>query len=149
MRYVLCRHEGVAVGMADGYAQAGGGLGFVNLHAASGTGNAMGALTTAAAPRSPLVVLAGQQVRATVGQQVMLANHNAAQLTRPLTGFSAEPLCAADVPRTLAQAVHKTVVARSGPSYVSVPYDDWDAPASAGGELLLARRVGARHARRS
>lgn len=141
IRYVLGLHEGAVVGMADGYAQASGRLAVVNLHAASGTGNAMGALTNAAVSRSPLLLLAGQQVRETVGQEVMLASTDADLLTRPLTGFSAEPLSATDVPRTVAQAMHQTYAARTGPSYVSVPYDDWDQPVATGAELLLERTV--------
>src|SRR6478735_5923681 len=66
-RYVLGLHEGAVVGMADGYAQASGRPAFVNLHAASGTGNGMGALTNAAVSRTPLVINAGQQVRSAVG----------------------------------------------------------------------------------
>lgn len=141
IRYVLGLHEGVVVGMADGYAQASGEVAVVNLHAASGTGNAMGALTNAAIARTPILVLAGQQVRETVGQEVMLASTDAPLLTRPLTGFSAEPLSASDVPRTLAQALHETAVARTGPSYVSVPYDDWGHPAPESAALLLDRSV--------
>ncbi|WP_051218392.1 benzoylformate decarboxylase [Nocardioides insulae] len=141
MRYVLALHEGAAVAMADGYAQASGELGVVNLHAASGTGNAMGGLSNAAVSRSPLLLLAGQQVRETVGQNVMLANMDAAQLTRPLTGYSAEPLAAVDVPRTLAEAIHHAGPGRRGPSFVSVPYDDWERPAAAGDPALLARTV--------
>lgn len=52
-RYVLGLHEGAVVGMADGYAQATGRPMLVNLHAASGSGNAMGALTNAVAARTP------------------------------------------------------------------------------------------------
>ncbi len=141
VHYVLGLHEGVVIGMADGYAQASGRVGVANLHAASGTGNAMGALTNAAVSRTPLLVLAGQQVRDTVGQEVMLASTDAGLLTRPLTGFSAEPLAPADVPRTVAQALHETRVARSGPAYVSVPYDDWDRPAPSGFPHLLDRVV--------
>ena len=141
MRYVLGLHEGVVVGMADGYAQASGRVSVVNLHAASGTGNAMGALTNAAISRTPIVLLAGQQVRDTVGQEVMLASHDASLLTRPLTGFAAEPLSAADVPRTLSQALHSSGTGRGGPSFVSVPYDDWGRPAPAHAELLLDRSV--------
>ncbi len=44
-QYVLGLHEGAVVGMADGYALASGKPAFVNLHAAAGTGNGMGALT--------------------------------------------------------------------------------------------------------
>lgn len=140
-RYVLALHEGAAVGMADGYAQATGRPVLVNLHAASGTGNAMGALTNAAYSRSPLVLLAGQQVRGVVGMEGMLASVDAPALTRPLTGYSAEPLCAADVPRSLSQAVFEAQYGRRGPAYVSVPYDDWEAPAPRGTERLLTRSI--------
>ncbi|MEX5234577.1 thiamine pyrophosphate-binding protein [Kocuria arenosa] len=47
MRYVLGLHEGVVVGVADGCAPATGRPALVNLHSASATGNAMGALTNA------------------------------------------------------------------------------------------------------
>ncbi len=37
--YVLALQEGVAVGMADGYARSGGRIGFVSVHTAAGTAN--------------------------------------------------------------------------------------------------------------
>jgi len=104
-RYVLGLHEGAVISMADGFALASGEPVLVNLHAASGSGNAMGGLTNAVYSHSPLVVTAGQQVRSTIGQEVMLANVDAAQLARPLVKWSSEPACAQDVPRTIAQAV--------------------------------------------
>jgi len=140
-RYVLGLHEGVVVGMADGYAQASGRPAFVNLHAASGTGNGMGALTNAAVSRTPLVINAGQQVRSAVGVNAMLANTDATLLTSPLTVSSSEPLTAGDVPRAFSQAIHDAVTARRGPAYVSVPYDDWDQPADASTHHLLGRTV--------
>ena len=63
-RYVLGLQEAVAVGMADGYAQASGRPAHVNLHTAPGVGNGMGAIFNAQANHSPLLVTAGQQVRA-------------------------------------------------------------------------------------
>jgi benzoylformate decarboxylase len=41
-RYFLCLHEGVAVGVADGYAQGTGKPALINLHSAAGTGNGTG-----------------------------------------------------------------------------------------------------------
>ena len=55
-RYVLGLQEAVVVGMADGFAQASGRPGFVNLHTAPGMGNAMGAIFNAQANHSPLVI---------------------------------------------------------------------------------------------
>lgn len=125
VRYVLGLHEGAVLGMADGYAQVTGGPALVNLHAASGSGNAMGALTNAVYAHSPLVLTAGQQVRSTVGQEVMLTNVDAAALPRPLVKWSGEPLDPQDVPRSLSRAVHTAMLPPRGPVYLSVPYDDW------------------------
>ena len=41
-RYIHALQEGAAIGMADGYARATGRPALVNVHAAGGTGNAMG-----------------------------------------------------------------------------------------------------------
>lgn len=73
-RYILGLHEGAVVGMADGFALASGRPAFVNLHAAAGTGNGMGALTNAWYSHSPLVITAGQQVRSMIGVEAMLAS---------------------------------------------------------------------------
>ena len=139
--FVLGLHEQAVVGMAEGYARATGRPVLVNLHAASGTGNAMGALTNARYAHVPLVLLAGQQVRRTVGQESMLANVAAGTLTAPLTKFAHEPLAAADVPRTLSQAILEASAHPQGPVYVSVPLDDWNEPALPDDALLCERSV--------
>ncbi|MFI2413818.1 benzoylformate decarboxylase [Streptomyces sp. NPDC018947] len=139
-RYVLGLHEGAVVGMADGYAQATGRPVLVNLHAASGSGNAMGALTNAVASRTPLVVVAGQQVRPAVGPEANLASVDAPALMKPLVGWAAEPACAEDVPRALAQAVFEARLQRR-PTYLSVPYDDWSAEAGDNAPAVLDREV--------
>lgn len=140
-RYILGLHEGAVVGMADGFALATGKPTFVNLHAAAGTGNGMGALTNAWYSHSPLVITAGQQVRSMVGVEAMLANVDAAQLPKPLVKWSHEPASAQDVPRTLSQAIHMASLAPRGPVYVSIPYDDWACVAPAGVEHLSRRQV--------
>ncbi|MEU0226977.1 benzoylformate decarboxylase [Streptomyces sp. NPDC006284] len=139
-RYVLGLHEGAVVGMADGYAQATGRPVLVNLHAASGSGNAMGALTNAVASRTPLVVVAGQQVRPAIGPEANLASVDAQTLMKPLVGWAAEPACAEDVPRALAQAVFEARLQRR-PAYLSVPYDDWSAEVDDNARAVLDRRV--------
>lgn len=82
--YYLALQEGAAIAMADAYAQASGSTGFVNLHAASGTGNAMGGLTNTAACHTPVVVMAGQQARRYVPLDAMLTNQDATKLCDPL-----------------------------------------------------------------
>lgn len=141
-RYVLGLHEGVVVGMADGYAQASGAPVLVNLHAAAGSGNAMGALTNAGYAHSPLVLTAGQQARDMIGVESMLANMDAALLPRPLVKWSHEPACSTDVPRALAQAIHAAQLPPAGPTYLSIPHDDWAADVSTRtAELLQDRAV--------
>jgi len=139
--YILGLHEGAVVGMADGYAQATGRSTLVNLHSAAGTGNAMGALANAWNSHSPLVVTAGQQVRAMVGVEALLANVDAASLPRPLVKWSTEPSCAQEVPLALSRAIHTAGTGAKGPVYLSVPYDDWKQEAAPGVDYLATRRV--------
>lgn len=139
--FVLGLHEQVVVGLAEGYSRSTGETVLVNLHSASGSGNAMGALTNAHYGHTPIVILAGQQVRRTVGQEVMLANVDAALLPRPLVKHSHEPLSASDVPRALSQALIDAGTHPRGPVYVSVPLDDWETPALDSDALLGDRTV--------
>jgi len=125
--YVLGLQEAVVVGMADGYAQASGRPTLVNLHTAPGVGNAMGAIFNAQANHSPLVITAGQQVRAAITMQANLTNRDAIRMTHPLVKWSYEPPRAEDVPHALARATHLATLPPKGPTFVSVPMDDWEA----------------------
>lgn len=140
-RYVLGLHEDVALSMADGYSMASGDAVLVNLHSAAGSGNAMGALTNTVYSHTPIVVMAGQQVRPMIGQEVMLANVDATALAKPLVKLSVEPASAEDVPRTIDQAIHTAMLAPKGPVYLSIPYDDWALPAVGPTKRLLGRTV--------
>src|SRR5271169_741828 len=140
-RYFLGLHEGVAVGMADGYAQATGKPALINLHSAAGTGNGMGALANAWNSHTPLIVTAGQQTRAMVGVEALLTNLDSTQLPRPLVKWSYEPSIAQDVPLAMSRALHMAALPPSGPVYLSVPYDDWAAEADPQSSALLDREV--------
>ena len=140
-RYFLGLHEGVAMGMADGYAQAIGKPALVNLHSAAGTGNGMGALANAWNSHTPLIVTAGQQTRAMVGVEALLTNLDSTQLPRPLVKWSYEPSIAQDVPLAMSRALHMAALPPSGPVYLSVPYDDWAAEADPQSSALLDRQV--------
>ena len=126
-RYVLGLQEAVVVGMADGYAQASGSVTHVNLHTAPGVGNAMGALFNAQANHSPLLVTAGQQVRAQITMQANLTNRDATRVVHPYVKWSFEPPRAADVPAAIAQGIHRASLPPKGPAFVSIPMDDWTA----------------------
>jgi benzoylformate decarboxylase len=125
-RYVLGLQEAVAVGMADGFAQASGRPTHVNLHTAPGVGNGMGAIFNAQANHSPLLVTAGQQVRAHITMQANLTNRDATRVVHPFVKWSFEPPRAQDVPHALARAIHTASLAPKGPTFVSLPMDDWN-----------------------
>jgi benzoylformate decarboxylase len=137
-RYILGLHEATVVAMADGHSLITNRPTLVNLHAASGTGNGLGALTNSVISKSKLVITAGQQVRDMIGPEVMLANVQAQKLAEPLVHQSLEPLSAQDVPRAFSQSVF---AAEEGPVYLSVPYDDWDAEVPAERIRLLSRSI--------
>lgn len=140
--YVLGLHEAVAVGMADGFAQASGRTTHVNLHTAPGLGNAMGAIFNAQANKAPLLVTAGQQVRAHMTMQANLTNRDATRMPHPLVKWSYEPPRAQDVPAALGRGIHLASLPPAGPVFVSLPMDDWTAEVDAGDAArTIAREV--------
>lgn len=140
-RYVLGLQEAVVVGMADGYAQASGRPTHVNLHTAPGVGNAVGAICTAAANKAPLVITAGQQVRAQITHEALLTNRDATAVPQPYVKWSHEPPRAQDVPGAIARAIHHATLAPRGPAFVSIPMDDWDAEVEEDRAMNARRRV--------
>jgi glyoxylate carboligase len=104
-RYIHALQEGAAIGMADGYAQATGRPALVNVHAAAGTGNAMGNLTNAQSAHVPVIVTSGQQARAYAAVGALLTNVDAPTRARPLVKWSNEPLRPQDVPYALSKGI--------------------------------------------
>jgi benzoylformate decarboxylase len=123
--YVLGLQEASVIGMADGYAQATRNAGFVNLHSAAGVGNALGNVYTAHRNQTPLVITAGQQARSILPLQAFLYAERASEFPRPYVKFSIEPARAEDVPAAIARAYYVAMQPPCGPTFVSVPIDDW------------------------
>src|SRR4051812_41847176 len=126
-RYVLGLQEAVVVAMADGYAQASGQTALVNLHTAPGVGNAMGSVINAYANKAPLLLTAGQQVRAQVTMEALLTNPDATALPRPAVKWSYEPPRAEDVPAAFTRAAAIAATPPRGPVFLSIHMDDWQA----------------------
>lgn len=126
--YILGLQESVVVGMADGYAQATGNAAFVNLHAAAGVGHALGSIYTAACNNTPLVITAGQQARSLLATEPFLSAKAAAEFPHPHVKWSIETARAEDTPAAIARAYHIAMQEPRGPTFVSVPVDDWDVP---------------------
>jgi benzoylformate decarboxylase len=145
--YILGLQELAVVGMADGYAQASGGVAHVNLHTAPGVGNAVGGIFNAQANHSPLLITAGQQVRAQITMEANLTNRDAVFGPQPYVKWSHEPPRARDVPAAIARAIHHASLPPKGPAFVSIPMDDWSEDADAGASAhTLARTVSGRAA---
>ena len=128
-RYVLALQESIALGMADGFAQATRKAAVVNLHSAVGTGHALGNLFTAYRNGTPLVVIAGQQARSILRYRPFLFAEQPAEFPKPYVKYSVEPATAEDVPAAIAEAWRIAMTPPCGPTFVSVPVDDWDRPA--------------------
>jgi benzoylformate decarboxylase len=139
--YVLGLQELVVVGMADGYAQASGRPTHVNLHTAPGVGNAVGGIFNAQANKAPLVITAGQQVRAHITMEANLTNRDATVGPQPYVKWSHEPSRAQDVPAAIARAIHHATLPPRGPAFVSIPMDDWNVEADEDRSRNATRRV--------
>jgi benzoylformate decarboxylase len=140
-RYVLGLQESAVVAMADGFAQATRNAAMVNLHSSAGTGHALGNLFTAWKNQAPLIVTAGQQARSILPFEPFLYAERATEFPRPFVKWASEPARAADVPRAIARAYYEAMTPPCGPTFVSIPVDDWDAPA----EEVRARRIATRN----
>jgi benzoylformate decarboxylase len=144
--YVLALQEAVAVGMADGWAQASGKPAFVNLHTTPGVGHAMGSIVNARDNRTPMVVTAGQQSRSMMALDALLTNKDATTLPKPAVKWSYEPARAEDVPLAVARSLHLSRLHPRGPVFLSLPMDDWEAAPQSYGDELATRSVSGRFA---
>lgn len=127
--YVLGLQESSVVGMAAGHAIATGRPALVSLHSAGGVGHSLGAVFNAYRDRVPLVIIAGQQTRAMLPTRPFLSADEPALFPRPYVKWSHQPERAAAVPAALAEAHRIAMTPPYGPVFLSIPEDDWDAPA--------------------
>jgi len=120
--YVVALQEATAVAAADGYAQASGRLGVVNLHVAPGVGNGLSILHNASRARSPLLVTAGQQdTRLLLGEPILAAD--LVQMTEQFTKWSHEIRSAAEAPQALRRAIELALTPPTGPVFLALPMD--------------------------
>jgi benzoylformate decarboxylase len=141
-RYILGLSEAAVVGMADGYAQASGQAAFVSLHSASGPGHAMGAVVNAFHNRAPMVIMSGQQDRRHLATEPYLFARSV-ELMRPYVKWAQEPASPGDVPAAIRRAWDLAMHQPAGPTFVSVPMDDWDQRAEPVRSREVTRRQGA------
>lgn len=124
--YELALQESIVVGMADGFAQATRNAACINLHSAAGLGHALGNIFTAYRNQTPLLIVAGQQARSMLPYEPFLYAREATEFPKPYVKWACEPARAEDVPTAIARAYYTAMQAPCGPTFVSVPVDDWD-----------------------
>jgi len=118
--YIWGLQEAAVVGMADGYANASGRPGFVNLHTAGGLGNAMGALLNAQVSNTPLVVTAGQQdMRHNLTDPLL--SGDLVKIAGPAMKWATEIIHPDQIPVLIRRAFHDCTAAPSGPVFLSLP----------------------------
>ncbi|CUW46989.1 thiamine pyrophosphate-binding protein [Novacetimonas hansenii] len=122
LQYVLALQEASAVAMADGYAQAAGRPGFLNLHTAGGLGHGMGNLLNASVSQTPLVVTAGQQdSRHTISDPLLFGD--LVSIATPAVKWAQEVMHADQLPVLVHRAFNDTMAAPTGPVFLSLPMD--------------------------
>jgi benzoylformate decarboxylase len=141
IRYILGLQEASVVAMADGYAQVTRNAAFVNLHSAAGVGHALGNIFTAFRNQTPMVITAGQQVRELLLLHPFLFAEAAAEFPKPYVKWSCEPARAEAVPAALARAYYTAMQKPCGPTFVSIPIDDWSATTTPVKVRIVARDV--------
>jgi len=120
--YHLVLQESVAVGMADGYAQATGRVGVLSLHATGGIANALGLVYNASRAGTPLLLLCGQQDTRLALQEPFLYS-DMVRWVRPLVKWAQEVAHASDLGRALRRAFAEALTAPTGPVFLAVPLD--------------------------
>jgi benzoylformate decarboxylase len=122
LEYVVGLQEATAVAAADGYAQASGRIGVVNLHVLPGVANGLAIVHNAARAKTPLLVTAGQQDTRILLEEPILSG-DMVRLTESLTKWSYEVRRPEDAPTALRRALTLARTAPTGPVFLSLPMD--------------------------
>ena len=116
------RHEGAAVHMADAWGRLTGEPGVALLTGGPGHANGIGALYTALAAESPLVMLSGHAPLRELGRGAFQEMAQA-DLAQPVTKASWVAQNAAGLGNDIARAMRTARSGRPGPVHLSLPFD--------------------------
>jgi benzoylformate decarboxylase len=120
IKYVLCMHELVAVGMAEGYARTSGKVGVLNLHTGTGLAAGLPMLSNAYWGGVPLVVTVGQQDTRLLAEEPAMSD-NLVKIAAPFTKWATEVIHPEDLPTIMRRAFKIATHAPMGPVMVSLP----------------------------
>src|SRR6266571_4043298 len=123
IRFITTRHEQATSYMADGYARAGGDFGTALVVPGPGLLNASAGLSTAYSASSPVLMIAGQIPKASIGKDIGLLHEVNDQLDaiEPVTKWRRRVLEVEDVPSVAHEAVHQLRTGRPRPVEIEMP----------------------------
>ena len=122
LEYILVAQEGVAMGMADGYARESGRPAFVNLHIDTGLSNGLSLMCNAYAGGTPLVLTAANS---SIGK-VAEGRTDLVDLARPFSKWGAEVTNADQIPAVMRRAFREAKTPPTGPTFVSLAQNALD-----------------------
>jgi acetolactate synthase-1/2/3 large subunit len=117
IRFVVTRHEQATSFMADGYARAGGDFGTALVVPGPGLLNAASGLSTAYSASSPVLMIAGQIPKASIGKDIGLLHevNDQQEAIAPVTKWRRRILEIADIPAAVREAVRQLRTGRPRP----------------------------------
>ncbi len=122
LKYVLVVQEGVAIGMAEGYARATGNVAFVSLHIDNGMANSLSLLIDSKYAGTPMVVTAGNKdVR-----KMAEGRSDLAEMARPFTKWSAEVTHPEQFPSMIRRAFNEARTPPTGPVFLAFSANSMD-----------------------
>lgn len=123
---VHVRHEAAAVHMADAHGRLTGEAGVALVTGGPGHANAVGALYTALAAESPMVLLSGHAATWEIGRGGFQELRQA-EMAKPVTKASWTAGSVESLGRNIGEAIRIALSGRSGPVHLSLPSDLLDA----------------------
>jgi benzoylformate decarboxylase len=122
IEYVLVLQEGVAVGLAEGYARSTGKVPLVSLHIDNGMSNGLSLMIDQLYSGTPMVMTAGNKdIRKMAPGRSDLAN-----MARPYAKWSTEITHAEQVPSVIRRAFQEARTAPTGPAFVAMSANAFD-----------------------
>ncbi len=127
INWITARHEQSAAFMAFGYARTTGKAGVAMVVPGPGALNTCAAIGTAYAASTPVLLLAGQIDRPSLGKNRGVLHEVTEQLDvfRPITKWNSRITKVTDIPGTLQAAFHQLKTGRPRPVEVEIPLDLW------------------------
>ena len=121
--FIVTRNETATTYMADGYARTTGRPGVAMVVPGPGIYNAGGGLSTAFSRSSPVVLIAGQIPRATIGKNFggLHEVNDQKEITNPVTKWQTQVLRPHEVPSNIHEAFRQAQSGRPGPVHFELP----------------------------